>query len=248
MKKNKMMRLASVLLIAVMISTSAISGTYAKYVTSGKAHDEARVAKWGVTVTATGDSFAQMYKDEQVGNVAIATVVSNADMGGLDGNDKVLAPGTEGNMADVALTGTPEVDVIVTYKATFELTNWFLDANKNDTEDTGEEFYCPIVVVVNRGAADQTFNGREYSNATAFEDALEAYINGYSQSYEANTDLSTVSTDRLDISWSWDFEFGADQAAKDANNVKDTMLGDQAARGVPAWFEFDLTVTVSQVD
>ncbi len=50
MKKNKMMRLASVLLIAVMISTSAISGTYAKYVTSGYAEDNARVAKFGVAV------------------------------------------------------------------------------------------------------------------------------------------------------------------------------------------------------
>ena len=53
MKKNKMMRLASVLLIAVMISTSAISGTYAKYVTEGAAQDDARVAHWGVTITAT---------------------------------------------------------------------------------------------------------------------------------------------------------------------------------------------------
>ena len=52
MKKNKMMRLASFLLIAVLVSTSAISGTYAKYTTSGFAEDQARVAKWGVTVAA----------------------------------------------------------------------------------------------------------------------------------------------------------------------------------------------------
>ena len=52
MKKNVMMRLACFLLVAVLISTSAISGTYAKYVTEGSSKDTARVAKWGVTVSA----------------------------------------------------------------------------------------------------------------------------------------------------------------------------------------------------
>ena len=61
MKKNVMMRLACFLLVAVLISTSAISGTYAKYVTSGQSTDSARVAKWGVTVTANGTTFANAY-------------------------------------------------------------------------------------------------------------------------------------------------------------------------------------------
>ena len=53
MKKNKMMRLASGLLVAVLITTSTISGTFAKYVTTADAKDEARVAKFGVVITAT---------------------------------------------------------------------------------------------------------------------------------------------------------------------------------------------------
>ena len=44
MKKNKMMRIASVLLVAVILTTCAISGTFAKYVTSGNGSDNARVA------------------------------------------------------------------------------------------------------------------------------------------------------------------------------------------------------------
>ena len=52
MKKNVMMRLASFLLVAVLISTSAISGTYAKYVTADEGTDTARVAKWGVEIEA----------------------------------------------------------------------------------------------------------------------------------------------------------------------------------------------------
>ena len=52
MKRNKMMRIASVLLVAVLLSTCVISGTFAKYTTSNSATDSARVAKWGVIITA----------------------------------------------------------------------------------------------------------------------------------------------------------------------------------------------------
>ena len=62
MRKNKMMRLASSLLVAVLITTSAISGTFAKYTTQDSASDSARVAKWGVTVMASGNLFGTMYK------------------------------------------------------------------------------------------------------------------------------------------------------------------------------------------
>lgn len=53
-KANKIMMITvSVLLSAVLLTTSALSGTLAKYTTSATAHSEsARVAKWGVTVEA----------------------------------------------------------------------------------------------------------------------------------------------------------------------------------------------------
>lgn len=51
MKKNYMMRLAAVLLVLVLLSTCVISGTFAKYVTTGTADDSARIAKWGFNNT-----------------------------------------------------------------------------------------------------------------------------------------------------------------------------------------------------
>lgn len=56
-KANKIMMITvSVLLSAVLLTTSALSGTLAKYTTSATAHSEsARVAKWGVTVEAWVD-------------------------------------------------------------------------------------------------------------------------------------------------------------------------------------------------
>ena len=50
MKKNKMMRIASVLLVAVLLSTCAISGTFAKYISTASSSDKATVAKWDVKV------------------------------------------------------------------------------------------------------------------------------------------------------------------------------------------------------
>ena len=61
MKRNKMMRIASALMVATLLSTSVISGTFAKYVTEDSASDTARVAKWGVTVQASGDLYATEY-------------------------------------------------------------------------------------------------------------------------------------------------------------------------------------------
>ena len=61
MKKNKMMRLASVLLVLTLLSTSVISGTFAKYITTDSANDSARVAKWGVVASVKGDLFGQTY-------------------------------------------------------------------------------------------------------------------------------------------------------------------------------------------
>ena len=53
MKKNKMMRTAAVLLVAVLLTTSVISGTFAKYTTSAASTDTARVANWGFDNAAT---------------------------------------------------------------------------------------------------------------------------------------------------------------------------------------------------
>ena len=61
MKKNKMMRLASSLLVAVLLTSSVISGTFAKYVTSDGASDSARVAKFGVIVDVVSNAFSDSY-------------------------------------------------------------------------------------------------------------------------------------------------------------------------------------------
>ncbi len=58
--KNKMMRIASILMVAVLLTVCAVSSTFAKYVTSVNVGDAARVAKWGIVITAENtDLFAE---------------------------------------------------------------------------------------------------------------------------------------------------------------------------------------------
>lgn len=97
MKKNKMMRLASALLVAVLLTTSVISGTYAKYVTEGSGSDTARVARWGVELTISSTVFSKTYAGTDD-----VTVLAD---------ENVIAPGTSGTAATFTIGGTPEVDV-----------------------------------------------------------------------------------------------------------------------------------------
>lgn len=183
MKKNKMMRIASVLLIAVIFTTCAISGTFAKYVTSGKGSDSARVAKFGVTVTGTADTFKETYaKDDSSFTLAANTVVSTED---------VVAPGTSGEMAAFTLSGTPEVAVRVTFAGTLELGDKWVDSTS--------AYYCPIEITV----GSTVLKGKDYSSADLFEADVKAEIATYSKDYAANTTLSTIAPA---ISWKWTFE------------------------------------------
>ncbi|MBQ8474373.1 MAG: hypothetical protein IJ499_01770 [Clostridia bacterium] len=130
MKKNKMMRLASVLLVAVLMTTSVISGTFAKYTTADDADDTARVAKWGVTVTATGSLYGKKYAKATDNKITASTAEETVSVWGKQAaNNKVVAPGTksdEGFHFDI--NGNPEVDTLVTMSIEHE--NIFLAEGK----------------------------------------------------------------------------------------------------------------------
>lgn len=218
MKKIKTMRIASILLIAVLMTTCAISGTFAKYVTEATGSDSARVAKWGVSINAegVGSTFATAYASDTDG-IAYNTVEAAED---------VLAPGTKGTMATIQLSGTPEVAVKVSYEADVTLTGW---------EVTGVSAYCPIIIKVNNTPYQITMG----TSAIELENAVEAAINSYTQNYAANQNLRDVGSNMLTVSWEWPIS---------VNDGADTALGNQAAAGNAATIAIKITCTVEQVD
>ena len=215
MKKTKLMRAALLLLVLTLITSCFVGGTFAKYVTSGDGKDTARVAKWGVTVTANGGTFANTYATD-TGNVVgtIANSVVSAD--------KVIAPGTKGNMVGMTITGTPEVAVSVNYAANFKVKGWTVD----------DKFYCPLQIKVGK----TTIDGEKFNDAAAVENAVNNEISTYNKNYAAGTDLSTASVTTPSVSWEWPFS---------EDDIKDTKLGN--LKTAPT-VELTITTTVTQID
>ncbi len=227
-KKNRIMRAATLLFALVLISSCFVGGTFAKYVTGESGSDTARVAKFGVNIIATTGMFSKEYaKDDTSFTLAANTVVSSDE-------SNLVAPGTSQDMAEFSLTGTPEVAVRVSYDLKkFELTNWTTD---------GEDEYCPLVFTVN--GTDYAIDGTEITDVEGLEAAVIAAVNGYHKEYAANTNLANTTDDNLEISWRWDFH------TSDANDVKDTALGNRAAENVAdaGKIDIELTATVTQID
>lgn len=102
MKKNVMMRVASALLVAVLMTTCAISGTFAKYTSTTTGTGTARVAKWAFVVN--GDPIAETFTFELIDTLYEDDgVTAETDVKG-----KLLAPGTAGSF-DIVLENESEV-------------------------------------------------------------------------------------------------------------------------------------------
>lgn len=229
-RKNHTLKLAGILLALVLVTSCFVGGTFAKYVTEGTGSDSARVAKFGVTVTANGTMFAKEYDTdtENVKGTIARSVLST---------DKVIAPGTKGSMVSMTLAGKPEVAVNVRYTANVTLSNnWVYKADESETG----EFYCPIKIKV----GDEIYFGYDYPSAEKFKNAVETAINGYSDNYAPGTDLTKAKAPA--VSWAWAFEDNAVSAKQ--TDVKDTYLGDQAAKDKAATIDLEVVTTVTQID
>lgn len=246
MKKNKMMRLASGLLVAVLITTSTISGTFAKYVTADIAEDSARVAKWGVVVTADGTLFGKTYLNA-TGDTPGADDADPATITVKSSNDeKVVAPGTKNDTGiSASISGKPEVDVRVMVavrgllpdgsttdevKDIYLASETYADLTTGNTTDSftapdtyGTGFYYPVVFTLTHSA------GAGVTAGTLAE--VEEYLEDLSTTYEANTNLANEIGD-LKLTWTWDYGTKANDAYTlnvSASDEADTYLGFLAA-------------------
>lgn len=116
MKKNRMMRLASVLLVLTLLTSSMISGTFAKYVSADEDSDTARVAKWGVTASISGSLFGKSceHVTEDGGNEISASATDMTVAVADSDESMIVAPGTQNTDGLIlSVTGMPEVANIV---------------------------------------------------------------------------------------------------------------------------------------
>lgn len=230
-KTGKTMRVAGLLLALVLVTSCFVGGTFAKYVTSGTGGDSARVAKFGVTITANGTMFAKEYDtDDARVSTTIAKSVVSSD------TSKLVAPGTKGDMVSMTMTGTPEVAVNVKCEATeVKLENWTREDNT---------FYCPLKFTIKGLDGTVHISGLDYNSAATLQAAIKNEIAAYSVNYPANTTLSEKNAAALAVSWDWAFADAAGTMAHQSD-VDDTYLGNQAAT---ATVSLTVKTTVTQID
>ena len=185
MKKFNATKMMALLMALCLITSTFVGSTLAKYTTKAEASDSARVAKFGVVVTATSEAFKTEY-DAKEGQRYTGLSV--------EADTKVVAPGTDGTLATTTIKGQPEVAVNVKKEATLTLTGW----------EAKGAYYCPITITVNGTAV----NGMEFTSADKFIEAVEALVDT-DVDYAPNTVLDTTDDDT--ITWAWAFENGVGQ-------------------------------------
>lgn len=222
MKKNKMMRAASALMVATLLTTSVISGTFAKYTTDSTGTDSARIAKWGIGAPASlnFELFATNAFEEGK--------VSSSD------GTKVLAPGTEKEQTInlFTITGSaPEVKYSYTVKLAVNPESSTTIAKLDSL--TGFKWTL-------------TAPGKTKTEYDTFSE-LQSAVNELSESNIAPNSLPTGYTtgnNTMTIGWEWDF----DDSGAGTNDTADTVAGNAAAAGSLDTFKLTLTITATQID
>ena len=218
MKKNVMMRLSALLLVAVLLTTCVISGTFAKYTTSDFAQDTAKVAKWGIQIEASTP-------DNKEYNVTTGVLATEQDGAVLTSDAQLLAPGAGLELGYVTISGTADVAVEVLYTATLDLGDAWLVEGAD---------YCPLVFKVNGNPIKM---GGDIDTVEELEAAVVAAIEAADNNLKVAPG-QTVNAPALDVECYWEYSVDA------ATDAKDTALGKANAAG----FTLTITCTVNQLD
>ena len=245
MKKNKMMRLASFLLIAVLLSTSVISGTFAKYTTYDEDSTSARVAKWGFEATANSIVLDDLFDD-------VYTHTSNGDTVKTGNGDELVAPGTTSFVTfkfeyDTTSNGisAPEVAYNFTVKATTNLTQdqyALLDGNLN--------FTWTLTGPAGSDHASGT-SFQKFDDLLAAISALDGTEGTNGKRYEANTLPgkfygSPINGDaEWTITWNWAFDDAQSYAGGMNQDQYDTAMGNA---DVLDKLQITISVEATQID
>lgn len=218
------MRAASGLLVAVLLTTCVISGTFAKYTTKSEGSDSARVATWGFKDESSivlDNLFKNAYNNDD----------NNETVKSVDGKD-VIAPGTNGfatfQFKYSGAQTTPEVGYTFnvstagsSIKDAIKNNNniqWKLD---NGSWGTWNQMITAIEALDGNVAADTD------KNTPADYYAPNTLPTAFNENNQEHT-----------VSWQWKFD-------ESNNDATDTEMGNAADL---ADVTLKITITATQVD
>lgn len=186
MKKNAMLKIAAVLLVAVLLTTCAISSTFAKYVTAADDFSEsARVAAWGIT-------FDPKMSDTDKHLFDKVYIETEGTVGYVGVNSKLMAPGTSGAIYfGNEVTGKPEVSAVVKYVADCSITK-----TNSQSSASAADFLSRINFQYRVGDGNWT----PCTDLDVLETAINAEIE-----IDPNTSAASASKP-IGFKWNWEFE------------------------------------------
>lgn len=254
MKKNKMMRTASALLVATLLSTSVIAGTFAKYTTSAEGSDTARVAKWGFEANNNSIVLTDLFKETYSNTKNVETVKSSTN-----GTD-VIAPGTGGEAKfkfeyDTTSNNNiaaPEVEYIFaistegsSIESSIENNKnivWSLDGKECTSTDADKSSWDVLLEEIAKLSGSDSV-----SSENGVVSASKEYKPGElpSKFYNDTSDTNNGSKEHT-VSWEWKYNSDStDTTTINAEDTADTAMGNADAL---ANVTLKITVTATQVD
>ncbi len=232
-----------VMICLLVIISMTISGTFAKYVTSGgDFSDSARVAKWGVAIEPYSDLVSYYTKDN--------VIVFQAS-GGTQ--DKIIAPGTSGSLIGFEVEGKAEVSYavdIVDDSVDFSLGDGYNASSKLLVDEDNEKFeYFPIIIkfskydqktsnkTVTTYGMTGTGANNEYDTVTELENAVESALKtALDESIAPGEDVHRM----YSVEWEWNYSASNDYQTRE----KDTILGEALVNNKD---RFNITVSADIV-
>ena len=210
MKKNRMMRLASVLLVCVLLTTSVISGTFAKYTSSATATDSARVAKWSILV-GKGDAQRDIAKTDvttfefELFNTVLDTVDGKKERNVAEGVDTVIiAPGTKGAF-DIVLENASEVTATYAIDYTVNNAGVPIEYSIDDGKNWSTEITDVTATQINMGASVTihvewrwAFEGKDSANYTNSQTDVTDTALGIADQLATPTVTATITATQVD--------------------------------------------------
>ena len=227
-KTKKRIGIVAIMLVLLLAVGATAGITLAKYISSATVQSQtATVAKWGYTVTANANElFGKKY-----GNVEsnFATVVSDNAVVVSSSTNNVVAPGTKGSGTVLTISGSAEVDAVLTIDVSAFQTIHLVD--------TGSTDYYPIKWKV--GTTEVGTKNAVTASALAgvigstIEEALKkegslpsgVTVNVTGAVVKVNLPAGTsIDSFQLSLSWEWALQTskGTDGGYYDA---EDTILG-----------------------
>lgn len=244
MKKNRTMRVATLLMVLTLITSCFVGGTFAKYTTSSTVNDSARVAYWGFDSSAyvAIDMFDGIYTND-----ANETTVDSSN------EDNVIAPGTskttqfgfgytpkgaEVNALTAGEIAAPEVAYTFTVNAECVGDYDALDNNPNFRWTLQPD-----------GAAQATSYATVEQLLAAIE-ALSGNADGVQEYGPGELPTNFDAAEKHTIGWVWDFETADDTTTADENEMNTQDAADTAMGNAQNLDDvtFTITITATQRD